>query len=206
MSEVLLRVQDVWKWRGGRPVLRGVSFEARAGEAIAIGGENGAGKSTLLGILAGMLAPDRGRIERLAASAHCPQEPAVYGQLSPAEHFALFGAALGLDRQDAARRGEALLHRFAFARDAKRPADVLSGGTRQKLNLCLALLGEPRLLFLDEPYGGFDVESHRRYEAWRAEACASGSCIVAVTHLSLDRGAYHRRYELRDGRFDAAAA
>lgn len=206
MSDVLLRVEDVWKWRGDRPVLRGVSFEARAGEAIAIGGENGAGKSTLLAVLAGLLAPDRGRIERPAANAHCPQEPAVYGQLTPAEHFVLFGAALGLDRAAAARRGAALLDRFDFARDAGRPADVLSGGTRQKLNLCLALLGEPRLLFLDEPYGGFDVESHRRYEAWRAEACGAGACIVAVTHLSLDRGAYHRRYELHDGSFDATPA
>lgn len=206
MSEALLRVEDVWKWRGGRPVLCGVSFEAHAGECVAIGGENGAGKSTLLAIVAGLLAPDRGIVTIRSASALCPQQPALYDQLTPSEHFALFGAALGLDGATSIARGTALMRGFDFARDADRAAQALSGGTRQKLNLCLALLGEPRLLFLDEPYGGFDVESHRRYDAWRAEARAAGDCIVAVTHLSLDRGAYDRRYELHQGVLHASEA
>lgn len=203
MSDALLTAEDIWKWRGGRPVLQGVSLEARAGEVIAIGGENGAGKSTLLSMLAGLLAPDRGRIERAERCGYCPQEPAVYPYLTPREHFALFGAALGLSDASARSRAQALVRRFALERDEDKVAEALSGGTRQKLNLCLALLGEPRLFLLDEPYGGFDVESHGRYEAWRAEARAEGRCVIAVTHLSLDRGGYDRRYELRGGKLDA---
>jgi ABC-2 type transport system ATP-binding protein len=199
MSEPLLRADDVWKYRAGRCVLAGIALEVAAGERVAIGGENGAGKSTLLCVLAGLFAPDRGRVERATATGYCPQEPALYAYLTPREHFALFGAALGLPRAVIAERGEALLSRFGFARYGDRPAEALSGGTRQKLNLSLALLSEPPVLLLDEPQGGFDLETHRRFEAWSEEARAAGQCVLAVTHAPPERGAHDRCFELRQG-------
>jgi ABC-type multidrug transport system ATPase subunit len=101
----------------------------------------------------------------------------------------LFGRAFGFGREEALARGRALLDSFGFRPDERLPARDLSGGAKQKLNLALALLGDPRVLLLDEPYQGFDRGTYVNFwdhvDRWREEAKA----VVIVTHMlaELDR-------------------
>lgn len=206
MSEPALAVENVHKRYGRRPVLRGVTFEARTGQLVAVLGENGGGKSTLLRILAGLLAPERGHVRRSGATGYCPQECVLYPQLTPDEHLELFACAYGLEPAIARARADELLGTFGFAQHRHRVVEELSGGTRQKLNLSIALLHDPPLLLLDEPYSGFDVETYRSFLAYSDGARQKGTCIVLVTHIAFDRHRFDQILHLRDGAIHADAA
>jgi ABC-2 type transport system ATP-binding protein len=173
-----------------------VSLEARAGEAVAIVGENGAGKSTLLGICAGLVRADSGQVHVAGRVGYCPQQPGLFDLLSADEHLALFAPGLGLSRERALVEGRRLLAELGFPVDDGAQTRRLSGGARQKLNLALALLGDARVLLLDEPYQGFDhgayVSFWEHVDRWRAE----GLAVVIVTHLLADTGLVDRVVEL----------
>jgi heme exporter protein A len=148
---------------GRLAVLRGVSAEVAAGEALLVTGCNGAGKSTLLRCLSGLLAPDSGAIDyredgrSLDAAARrrrvglVAPDLAFYGELTVAENLAFFARLRGVGRQ----RGEELLRRLELPPD--RLAAALSSGMRQRLRWAWALLHRPRLLLLDEPFQNLDA-------------------------------------------------
>lgn len=195
---------------GRQTVLRDVDLRVDFGEAVAIVGENGAGKTTLLRLCAGLLAPDGGAVTRNGAVGYCPQEPGVVDLLDADQHLVLFGSAGGLSRSEARRRGRHLLGSFGFPVGDRTVAKDLSGGTRQKLNLTLTMLGDPQILLLDEPYQGFDHGSYidfwQHVDVWRRE----GRAVLVVTHLLTERDRVDRVVEVHDGgvheRGDAVAA
>jgi ABC-2 type transport system ATP-binding protein len=199
----VLSADDVHKSYGRKHVLRGASFEANAGQLVAILGENGSGKSTLLRILAGGDEPDRGRAFRGGRLGYCPQEQVLYPYLTIDEHLELFARAYGLSNDVAKKRGDALAQRFDFTRHRGEVSEELSGGTRQKLNLALALLHDPAIVLLDEPYAGFDIESYNAFLAWADEAKSEGRCIVLITHLVFEEKRFDAIFRLRDGKIDA---
>jgi ABC-2 type transport system ATP-binding protein len=192
----LLRATGVRMRFGRKTVLDGCSLTVRAGEAVALVGENGAGKTTLLRICAGILAPDAGAVAISGRVGYCPQEPGVFDLLTADEHLTLFGTGLGLARESARVAGGRLLADLGFPTDERVVARELSGGARQKLNLALALLGDPALLLLDEPYQGFDRGAYVSFwdhvERWRRD----GRGIVVVTHLLTDSLGVDRVVEL----------
>lgn len=193
---VALAAADVRKHYGRRVALENVSLRVAAGEAVAVVGENGSGKTTLLRICAGVLRPDAGTVAVVGRVGYCPQQPALLDLLSADEHLALFGAALGLSAVEALDQGREVLAELRFpAADATRAGD-LSGGSRQKLNLALALLGDPPILLLDEPYQGFDQGSYVSFwehaQQWRDQ----GKAIVIVTHVLPDPTLVDRVVEL----------
>lgn len=175
----LLTVTGLGKSYRRRRVLHDVSLQAYPGQVVAVTGENGSGKTTLLRICAGLETADTGAIHRCAAAGYCPQEPAMFDLLTPAEHLALFTAG----HDSAAAESRELLASLGVSLRDRTLVRDLSGGARQKLSLALALLGQPRLLLLDEPYQGFDHGSYldfwRHAEAWRDQ----GRAVVVVTHL-----------------------
>jgi len=181
----LLTVTGLGKSYRRRPVLRGVGLQAYRGQVIAVTGENGSGKTTLLRICAGLETADTGTVHRRAAAGYCPQAPALFDLLTPAEHLALFAGG----RAGAAAEGRELLASLGVSLQTRTLVRDLSGGARQKLSLTLALLGQPELLLLDEPYQGFDQGSYLDFwhhaGAWRRQ----GRAVVVVTHLltELDR-------------------
>ena len=180
-------------------MLEGTDLAVAPGEAVAVIGENGAGKTTLLRLCAGLLAPDAGVVRRRGRVGYCPQEPGVVDLLTAEQHVLLFGAASGMSREEARREGFTLLESLGFPGIHRTVARDLSGGARQKLNLALALLGDPRVLLLDEPYQGFDMGSYVDFWAhvdrWRAQSRA----IVIVTHLLTELDRVDRVVEVRDG-------
>ena len=178
-----LRLSGVSKRYGRREVLRDVSLEVRAGQAVAVVGANGSGKSTLMQICAGLIRPTTGRVERTAHVGYVPQHAGTADHLTPGEHFDLFAAA----RRDSRRRGAAAGSRLATSL-GWRPKDGqtamrLSGGTRQKLNVILGEINRPDLLLLDEPYQGFDqgayVDLWSQIDRWRE----TGTAVLIVTHM-----------------------
>ncbi len=206
MTDPAIAAVDVHKRYGRKQVLNGVTFEARAGELVAILGKNGGGKSTLLRILAGLARMDRGCVRQAGRTGYCPQECVLYPYLTPDEHLELFGCAYGLAPLHARARADTLVDTFGFTQYRRRVVQELSGGTRQKLNLAIALLHDPPVLLLDEPYSGFDVETYHRFLAFSEEAKRRGTCIVLVTHIAFDRDRFDRIFRLRDGAIHADAA
>jgi ABC-2 type transport system ATP-binding protein len=202
----LLLAEDVHKSYGRKHVLRGASFEAHAGQLVAILGENGSGKSTLLKILAGAGDLDRGSVRREGRLGYCPQEHVLYPYLTADEHFELFACAYGLAPSEARESADGLAARLDFRGHRREVVEQLSGGTQQKLNLALALLHDPSIVLLDEPYAGLDIESYAGFVAWSDEARKQGKCIVVITHLALDRDRFDAVFHLRDGRILAGDA
>jgi ABC-type multidrug transport system ATPase subunit len=166
---------------GSVEALAPTDVELVAGETVALVGPNGAGKSTLLALLAGSLEPTEGIVETRARVGWVPQRPAHYARLSARENLELFAR---LERvRDARAAASELLARFSLPTDA-RPSGTLSVGNRQRLNVALSLLGEPRVLLLDEPTASLDPGQRRRvWEVVDALRGDGGAVCFATQNL-----------------------
>jgi ABC-type multidrug transport system ATPase subunit len=193
----LLEARDVRKSYGRHEVLRGVDLTAGPGQLVAVVGENGAGKSTLLKILAGTLAADGGTVTLAGTLGYCPQEPVLSDNLTVEAHLRYFAAAYRLPALD---RADQLVGQLGYAGQRREPAGALSGGTRQKLNLTLALMHDPDVLLLDEPYQGFDWETYLRFWDLVADLRTRGTAIVIITHLVFEHDRFDLLADLSGGR------
>jgi ABC-2 type transport system ATP-binding protein len=182
LSDAYLRARGVARRFGAQVALEPTDVEVRAGETLALIGPNGAGKSTLLSVLAGALEPSAGSVERVndVRVGWVPQRPALYDRLTARENLELFARLEG--EGDHAVVAEQLLVRFDVPAD--RPAHTLSVGNRQRLNVALALLGDPRVLLLDEPTASLDPGQRRRlWETVTALRDEGGSVVFATQNL-----------------------
>ncbi|MEV5730978.1 MULTISPECIES: ABC transporter ATP-binding protein [Streptomyces] len=202
-SDVRLCISAVHKSYGRRSVLRGVDLTVSAGVLVGVVGENGSGKSTLLRIAVGQLTPDRGTVRRFSALGYCPQQAVVNDTLTVAQHLRLFQVAYRLPRLD---RAWELVELLGFGGERRTRAGELSGGTRQKLNLTLALMHDPPLLVLDEPYQGFDWDTHQRFWQLAGQLRGQGRSVVVVSHLLHDLKYFDTVHHLRDGRLHQEGA
>jgi ABC-2 type transport system ATP-binding protein len=196
--------RGIWPRRRTVAVLNGATFHVTAGELVGLVGENGSGKSTLMQIIVGMMRADAGSVSPPARLGYCPQQPMLWDKLTVDEHFELFAGAYGLDEATRQRAVADLLEELRFDKYRRYRVGELSGGTRQKLNLALALLHDPELLLLDEPYAGFDWETYVRFWEMSERRRDAGMGILIVSHLLAERGRLNRMYELRDGKTIAA--
>jgi ABC-type multidrug transport system ATPase subunit len=199
----LLEARDVRKSYGRHQVLCGVDLAAGPGQLVAVVGENGAGKSTLLKILAGTLAADSGTVALAGTLGYCPQDPVLNDNLTVEQHLRYFAAAGRLPSLD--RAGE-LTAQLGYAQYRPETAGSLSGGTRQKLNLTLALMHDPDVLLLDEPYQGFDWETYLRFWDLADGLRARGKAIVIITHMVFEQDRFDLLADLSDGRLIRRAA
>ena len=181
-------------------VLDGASLMVCAGELVGLVGENGSGKSTLMQIVVGMLGSDSGRVERIGRLGYCPQTPMLWDKLTIDEHFALFARAYGLDDELRDKAAAELASDLRFERYRGYRVEELSGGTRQKLNLALALMHEPHVLLLDEPYSGVDGETYQRFLEMSERRRDAGMGILIVSHFLTERERLNRVYALDHGK------
>ncbi len=168
-------------------LLRDVSFKVRPGELTVIEGQNGSGKSTLLELCAGLRKPTSGSVRRGVRFSYLPQiSGSLQRSLSGIEHAHLFGAACGKSSAEAVKAVAAPLEALRFPlKDLSAQVSKLSGGTRQKLSLALALLDDrAQMLLLDEPYAGFDAESLLAMMSLFSRLLLEGKSIVMVNHLT----------------------
>ena len=193
------RLNDVSLHYGGRSALEAVSLEIPSGCMAGLIGPDGVGKSSLLALVAGARAIQTGQIEVLggdmASAAHrrrmCPRiaympqglGKNLYSRLSVYENVDFFGRLFGHDAAERRRRIADLLKATGLSAFAERPAGKLSGGMKQKLGLCCALIHDPDLLVLDEPTTGVDPLS--RHQFWelieRIRASRPGMSVLIAT-------------------------
>ena len=192
-----MEVVDVHHRYGRRLVLRGVDFTLPAGSLTGVVGENGTGKSTLLKILAGELRPTRGSVRHGGRFGYCPQQVVLNDALTVRQHLTYFRAAFRLDDLAHARE---VVEVLGFADYMDERAGVLSGGTRQKLNVTLALMHDPQVLLLDEPYQGFDWETYLRFWDLAARLRERGRSVLLVSHLAYDTERLDALWRLDGGR------
>jgi ABC-2 type transport system ATP-binding protein len=166
---------------GRREALREVSFEAAAGEVVAVIGPNGAGKTTLLSIVAGIQPPTAGSVSRPPREVGwVPQHPAVYAKLSVAENLRLFARLERVADPDAAVRR--MLEQTALADRAGDELGRLSAGNRQRVNIAVGLLADPPVLLLDEPSSSLDPRQRERLWEFIGGLAARGRAVVFSTH------------------------
>lgn len=169
----------------------GVSLQAREGEILGLLGHNGAGKTTLMKLMLGLVAPSAGTVRVLGRSpldkhawslrrrlGYLPENVAFYGELTGREVLGYFARLKGCD----ARERDALLERAGLTQAADRRVRTYSKGMRQRLGFAQALLGQPRLLFLDEPTVGLDPIATREFYATLAGMRARGATILLSSH------------------------
>ncbi|HEY3378564.1 MAG TPA: ABC transporter ATP-binding protein [Armatimonadota bacterium] len=194
----ILDAHDLWKtFRSRRrtvDAVRGVSLRLEAGEVLGFLGPNGAGKTTTIKMLAGLVRPDRGWVRIMARDPH--RDPGtlyqvgavlegnrnVYWRLTPHENLVYFGVLRGLSAREAQRRGDELLERFNLADKRRETVQQLSRGMQQKLAIAVAFIHQPKLLLLDEPTLGLDVEAAEAVKTLIREIAAAGHAILLTTH------------------------
>jgi ABC-2 type transport system ATP-binding protein len=206
-SEPVLRVSALAKSYGERAALREVSFELRAGELTAVVGPNGAGKTTLLSILAGVQRADGGSVNFAGTGeiGWAPQQAAVYSRLSVRENLRLFARLEHVADVDASVAQ--MLEQTGLAARADERVERLSGGNRQRVNVAVALLGDPRVLALDEPSSALDPGQRARLWEFVGALAARGTSVLFSTHhLGEVRRYASRAIVLADGEvlFDGA--
>ncbi len=196
MTTPAVAIRDLVKvYRGSRtPAVDGVSLEIAAGEIQGFLGPNGAGKTTTMSVICGLLSPTRGSVEVFGMDVvrrtsgvkpllgFVPQEIALYAGLSARENLAYFGRMHGLGGRELDDRVDRALAMVGLEGVADRRVETYSGGMKRRANLAAGLLNRPRLLVLDEPTVGVDVQSRTLiFDNLRA-LNRDGTTILYATH------------------------
>jgi ABC-2 type transport system ATP-binding protein len=194
-SPDLVRIEDVTKSFGSKLAVQRVSFSVPAGQICGLLGPNGAGKTTLFRLLMGILKATYGRllidsldafddrVEVKRRIGFLPDEPVFYSYLSGREVLELSAAMHGLNVPDTMQRIAPIISRLRLAEDIYNYAEEYSRGMKKKLGLLLAMLHQPKLLVLDEPTNGLDVESTHLFYDLISETAATGTTVLFSTHL-----------------------
>lgn len=179
----------------GRPAVEGLDLTVRRGELYALLGPNGAGKTTTLRMVAGLLAPDAGRVEVFGIDlahdaaaakrrmAYLPDDPMLYGKLKPVEYLEFVAGLWGVGARAAEPRARELLDWLDLAKHAHELTEGFSRGMKQKLALAGALIHEPELLILDEPLTGLDAGAARQVKDLLLSHVARGGTVILTTHI-----------------------
>ena len=182
----MIRARELSKRFGDKRALAAVDVDLPRGGFLLVTGPNGAGKTTLLRLCAGLLVPTAGELEveaargRIGLVAH---EPLVYRELTPLENLDLYGRLYRIPEHR--ERSGMLLERFGLWPARRERVSGFSRGMTQRLALCRALLHEPELLLLDEPFAGLDAEGAAIVD--RELQALAGTCTVALATHAPDR-------------------
>ena len=187
----MIEARDLSMSFGDRPALRDVSFDAGAGELLAVIGPNGAGKTTLLTILAGIRRPGSGSITVPGAVGWVPQQAALYRRLTVAENLRLFARLERVDDVDGAVAR--MLEQTGLGERTSDQVGTLSGGNQQRVNIAIGLLSSPAVLLLDEPSTGLDPRQRERLWEFVLALAGGGTTVIYSTHHLLEAEHYSDR-------------
>ena len=190
-----LKIEKLRKtYSNGLLALDGVSLEIRAGRFFGLLGPNGAGKTTLINSIVGLARPESGSVKVFGRDAFeefrearrmigvSPQEINLDKFLTVEEVLLYHAGYYGVPKKKARERAEELLERFALAGKRKQRVNTLSGGMKRRMLFARALMHNPRILFLDEPTAGVDVELRYRLWEYIRELNRGGLTILLTTH------------------------
>ena len=201
MREAVIQVENLTRRFGDFVAVDHVNFEVRAGEVVGYLGPNGSGKTTTIRMLLGLLAPSEGKATVLgydaftqsgevrARAGYMSQKFAIYDDLTVLENLTFYGGVYGI--RDKARIAQTLGRVGLLGHDSTLTRS-LSAGWRQRLALGIALVHEPKLLFLDEPTSGVDPTARRAFWDLIYELAENGVTILVTTHY-MDEAEYCER-------------
>lgn len=209
MSEPVIRADNLTRTFGDFVAVDHISFTVREGEIVGYLGPNGSGKTTTIRMLLGLLEPSEGRAEVLgfdafqqtekvrARSGYMSQKFALYDDLTVEENLTFYGGVYGVTQRS---RIEDTLARVSLTGHEKELARGLSAGWRQRLALAIALVHQPRLLFLDEPTSGVDPSARRAFWNLIYDLAGEGVTVFVTTHY-MDEAEYCEKVGImRDGK------
>ena len=211
MAEPFLVAQDLHKSFNGHMAVNNVSFTIYKGEIFGLLGPNGAGKTTTIRMLSTVLPADRGTItiggysirENPDAARQligvCPQDLALYADLSALDNLIFFGKMEGLNGKEAHAQAMATLELMGLLERSKEKVERFSGGMKRRVNLAIALMGRPQLLFLDEPTVGIDPQSRNNIYETILGLLHKGMTILYTTHYMEEADRLCHRIAIMDG-------
>lgn len=213
--QTVISVKNLYKKFGSFVANNDLSFEVYEGEIFGFLGANGAGKTTTIRILSGLSAPSSGQVtvagfdagknaEKIKKSiGYMCQKFSLYEDLTVKENIMLYGGIYGLSRQLIRTRTHDLLEKLNFFEYENRIISDLPLGLKQKLAFSVAVLHEPRIVFLDEPTGGVDPVTRRQFWEMIYETAARGITVFVTTHY-MDEAEYCDRISImNEGRIVA---
>ena len=215
MKEKVIEVENLVKRFGHFTANDRLSFDVYEGEIFGFMGANGAGKTTAIRILSGLSSPTSGKVKVAGFDAgtqaemikrnigYMCQKFSLYEDLTVRENIALYGGIYGLSRSEITERTAQLLDRLRFREYENKLISELPLGLKQKLSFAVAVLHEPRIVFLDEPTGGVDPITRRQFWEMIYETAERGITIFVTTHY-MDEAEYCDRISImNDGRIVA---
>jgi len=215
MSELAIQASELTRKFGDFTAVDRISFDVKAGEVFGFLGANGAGKTTAMRMMIGLLSPTGGsarvagfdvytQSEQIKRSiGYMSQRFSLYEDLTPRENIRLYGGIYGLTLAQIRERTDRMLTRLGMMNQADEAVRSLPLGWRQKLAFSVALVHQPRIVFLDEPTSGVDPVVRRQFWELIYEAASNGTTVLVTTHY-MDEAEYCDRISIMvDGRIGA---
>jgi ABC-2 type transport system ATP-binding protein len=195
-NPVIIEIEDLTKTfkNADEPAVKGISFSINRNEIFGLLGPNGAGKTTTISILCGLFPPTSGKVLVDGKDLHTelssiknmigivPQDIALYPTLSARENLEFYGSMYGLHGRNLKDKIETWLKKLGLTDAAKRRVSTYSGGMKRRVNLIAGVLHNPKILFLDEPTVGVDVQSRNVIIEHLKEINAAGTTIIYTSH------------------------
>ncbi len=198
LNEDVIVVEGLTKHYDSLRAVDGISFSVKAGEIFGLLGPNGAGKTTTVRMMTGVITPTSGSITILGKDIRehaleikeqisvLPETANVYVDLTGQQNMVLFGKLYGLKTDEITSRSRKLLKEMDLYEHRHRRAKFYSKGMKQRLSLCVALIPDAKVLFLDEPNSGLDAESSKQIKNVISQLASEGRTILLTTHNMLD--------------------
>jgi ABC-type multidrug transport system, ATPase component len=178
------------------------------GERFGLFGPNGAGKSTLMSLMTGLIKPQQGSIVLFNEDIHAkhtrklfgfvPQDFSLYDELSPAENLHFFGAWSGLTQKEITNRTAELLEILGLTEVKNKAVKTFSGGMKRRVNLAIGVIHKPRILFLDEPTVGVDIQTRHAIIEYLKQLNEAGMTLVYTSHQLAEAESLCNRVALMD--------
>jgi ABC-2 type transport system ATP-binding protein len=211
----IIRVKDLTKKFGSFVANDKLNFEVEKGEIFGFLGANGAGKTTAIRILCGLLMPSSGEIEVAGydvyrqsnkvkrSIGYMSQKFSLYEDLTVKENFRFYGGIYGMRAKAIRMKTDYYLKKLGLEKEKNTVISSLPLGWKQKLAFSVAIMHEPKIIFLDEPTGGVDPVTRRQFWEMIYEAAADGITVFVTTHY-MDEAEYCQRVSIMvDGRIEA---
>ncbi len=174
--------------------LDNIELNILEGDRFGLFGPNGAGKTTLISIMTGLLKPQTGSVSLFGLDVtsdsnakklfgYVPQHFSFYEELTPVENLQFFGAWSGLNRSEIKKRTDELLSLLGLNEVKKKALKYFSGGMKRRLNIAIGVIHQPKILFLDEPTVGVDVQARSAIIEYLKQLNATGTTLIYTSHL-----------------------
>jgi ABC-2 type transport system ATP-binding protein len=211
-NTAIIEIQNLTKTfkNATEPAVNGITFSINRNEIFGLLGPNGAGKTTTISILCGLFPPSSGSIIIDGKDLHSelpaikniigivPQDIALYPTLTARENLEFYGSMYGLHGKDLKEKIEMWLQKLGLSETAKRRLSTFSGGMKRRVNLIAGVIHQPKILFLDEPTVGVDVQSRNVIIEHLKEINATGTTIIYTSHHMEEAESFCTRVSIID--------